>query len=460
MRVLRSRGLVGRQRRGGDEPGQRGCDLAARDRAPHEALRRGVGAQPVGAVERDAGGLARGPDPGDAREAVDVGLDATHGVVSDRPDGDRRRDGVQPEELDRHLANERQTARDAVCAKVGEVELEVVLSIGRPEAAPREDLLGFGPRNHIPRRELHELGRVVSHEALAPVVPQVAALATTRLGHEDAARDESGRVELEELHVLQGQAGAPRHGHAVAGHRLRVRREPIERAPAARGNKQRLATERDRLTRGHVQADESGERPVLDEDVGDEELVVPREASVPLELVVQRLHLEEAGLVGGQGRARVAVSPERSLRDVAVLVAGPRGAPVVELVDFLGDRVHKGADDVLVSEEVGALDRIPRVQLSRVTQIGAEDRRRAALCADGVGTHQLDLRNDADVHMPVKAPRELDGSTKAGEAGPQNEHVVLELAVHDEPRHLRAFGSVGRPPGWAARRHSSGVCRR
>ena len=103
--------------------------------------------------------------------------------------------------------------------------------------------------------------------------------------------------------------------------------------------------------------------PVLDQDVGDEELVVAREAPVALELVVQRLHLEEAGLVGGQRRARVAVPAERALRDVAVLVARPRGCPSGRAGGSPWGSRSRRCDDVLVGEEVGALDRVPGVQL-------------------------------------------------------------------------------------------------
>ena len=63
-------------------------DLAAGDAAPHQALGGGVAPQPVGAVHGVARHLARGPDVLDLGAAVDVGLDAAHGVVRHRPDGD------------------------------------------------------------------------------------------------------------------------------------------------------------------------------------------------------------------------------------------------------------------------------------------------------------------------------------------------------------------------------------
>ena len=86
-------------------------------------------------------------------------------------------------------------------------------------------------------------------------------------------------MELQELHVLERQAGAVGHRHAVAGDRLGVGREAVERAAAAGRDEQRLAAQHHRLAARRVDAEQAGEAAVLDEDVGDEELVVAREAS-------------------------------------------------------------------------------------------------------------------------------------------------------------------------------------
>ncbi len=237
-------------------------------------------------------------------------------------------------------------------------------------------------------------------------------------------------MELEELHVLEGQAGAVRHRHPVARDRLRVGGEPVEAAAAAGRDEQGLAPDRDRVARARVEANEPGEDPVVHEDLRDEQLVVPGEGPVALQLVVQRLHLEEAGLVGRQRRARVAVPAERPLGDVPVVVAGPRDPPVVQLADLLRDGVDECPDHVLVGEEVGSLHRVPGVQLARVAEVLAQDGRRAALGADRVGAHELDLRHDADVHLPTQAPGDLDRGAQPGETRAEDHHVVLQLAIH------------------------------
>ncbi len=422
-----------RQRGGSAQPGQRGRDPPPGDAAPDQALGGRVRAQPVRAVERDARGLARGPDAGHTCPAVDVRLDAAHRVVRDRADRDGLLDRVEPQELDRHLPDQGQAGVDAVGPEVGEVELEVLPTVGRLEAAPGEDLLGLGARHHVAGRQLHQPGGVVRHEALAPVVLQVAALAAARLGHEDAVRHQAGRVELQELHVLERQSGPVGHRHAVTGHGLGIGGEPVQAAAAARGDEQRLAADRQRLPRPGVDPDQTGEGAVAHDDVGDEQLVVAGEAAVPLQLVVEGLHLEEAGLVGRERRPGVAVTAEGALRDVAIGVPGPGDAPVIELVDLPGDRVDECPHDVLVGQEVRALHRVPRVQFAGVAQVLAQHRRGAALGAHGVRPHELHLGDDADVDAALEPPGDFDRGAQPGQPGPQDHHVMHELAIHREP---------------------------
>ena len=58
------------------------------------------------------------------------------------------------------------------------------------------------------------------HEALAFGIDQITALAARALGDQAAGTVDAGRVELDELHILQRQAGAQHHGVAVAGARM------------------------------------------------------------------------------------------------------------------------------------------------------------------------------------------------------------------------------------------------
>ena len=78
-------------------------------------------------------------------------------------------------------------------------------------AAPFADLDGHGARDDVARGEVLGVGRIALHEALALGIGEVAALAAHALGDQHAGAEDAGRVELDELHVLQaaGRRGAP-----------------------------------------------------------------------------------------------------------------------------------------------------------------------------------------------------------------------------------------------------------
>ena len=94
------------------------------------------------------------------------------------------------------------------------VQVDVVLAV---DAAPVADLQVDGARDHVARGQVLDRGRVAFHEALALAVDQHAAFAAHPLGDQNAHLVDAGRVELEELHVLQRDA-------APQGNRRRRRR--------------------------------------------------------------------------------------------------------------------------------------------------------------------------------------------------------------------------------------------
>ena len=83
------------------------------------------------------------------------------------------------------------------------------------------------------------VGDVVEHEALAFRVLQHTTVTANGLGDQDALDrrrpDHAGGVELQELHVDQGTAGAHRESVTVAGVLPRVRRDAVRLADTAGG---------------------------------------------------------------------------------------------------------------------------------------------------------------------------------------------------------------------------------
>src|SRR6185312_32294 len=111
-------------------------------------------------------------------------------------------------------------------------------------------------------REVFDRGGVALHEALTRGVAQDGALAARALGEEDAEAGQTGRVELEELHVLEREALAPDDADAVAGEGVRVRGRLVDLAEAAGREDDRLRLEDVHLA-GRQLVGDDGRRALL-----------------------------------------------------------------------------------------------------------------------------------------------------------------------------------------------------
>src|SRR5207245_10116716 len=77
----------------------------------------------------------------------------------------------------------------------------------------------------------------------------------------------------------------------------------------------------------------------------------------------ERVEDVEPDLVRGEARPLDGHPAERALSDAAVIIAGPRASPVLELEDLPRTPRDEEFDGVLVGKEIGAFDRVERVQL-------------------------------------------------------------------------------------------------
>ena len=262
----------------------------------------------------------------------------------------------------------------------------------RPAAAALADLDRHRPADDVARRQVLGVRRVALHEALALAVGHIAALAARPLGDQAAGAVNSGRVELDELHVLQRQPGAQHHRIAVAGAGVGRGAGEIRPAISAGGENHDMSAKPMQsavfeVPRHDPAADafivhDQVERKVLDEEFG-----VMAHA-----LLVERMDDRVPGSVGGgagaPGRIAFAVVPhmaaERPLVDPPVLGARERHAEMFELDDGRDRIAAHVFDRVLVAEPVGALDRVVHVPapvvLAHIAECGAD----AALRGDGV----------------------------------------------------------------------------
>lgn len=247
-------------------------------------------------------------------------------------------DGIDAEVGAGELGDVRQLGLEDLGAEVRAVEQHVVLV--RAGAAALRDLLDHAARDDVTRGEVLDGRGVALHEPLAAGVAEDRALAARALGEEDAEAGQAGRVELEELHVLQRELLAPDDPDAVAREGVRVGGRLEDLAEAAGGEDDRLRVEDVQLAGRQLIGDDA--RGLVDavdlvhDHVEHVELV--EEVDAELHAVLeQRLQDHVAGAVGrvagaaDRGLAVVAgVTAEAALVDLALGRAVERQAHVLE----------------------------------------------------------------------------------------------------------------------------------
>ena len=307
-----------------------------------------------------------------------------------------------------------------------EVQEDVILLLA--DAAAFADLDGHRARDHVARGEILGRRRIALHEALAFGIDEIAAFAARAFGDEAARAVDAGRVELDEFHVLQRQAGAQRHRAAVAGAGMRRGAGGIGAAIAAGGENGGLGAEAMQravveLQRDHAAADAL----VVHDQVDGEELDVEF-GGVPQRLAVHGVQHGVAGAVGGgAGALRLALAvvqrhaAERALIDLAVFGARERHAPMLELVDRFGRVAHHVFDRVLVAEPVRPLDGVVHVPAPVVLVHVAERGRDAALRRDRMRAGRKHLGDAGGAQAGFAA---ADHGAQAGAAGADHDDVI------------------------------------
>ncbi len=381
--------------------------------------------------------------------ALDVGRDAAHGVVRGRLDRDRVGVRLDAQVGPRELGDVRQLGVELLRRQVGQVQVDVV-ALGTAAAA-LADLRVDGAGDDVAGGEVLHDRRVLLHEALAVLVAQDAALTAGALREQDAHAPDAGRVELEELHVLQRQPAPVDGGLAVAGQGVRVRRHLEELAGAAGGVDHGLRLEDVDLAGRQLVGHHAGrllDAVDLDEQlVQDVELVEELHALLDA-VLVQRLEDHVAGAVG-----RVAGAADRGLAVVAgvpaeaPLVDRPVGRPVerqahlLQVEDGVDGLLRQDLGGVLVDQVVTALDRVEGVPLPVVLLHVRQRGGHAALRGARVGAGRVELGQDRG----AAALGRLDGGPHTGATGADDDGVVL-VDLHQENT------SVPGPSGCSGRR--------
>ena len=299
------------------------------------------------------------------------------------------------------------------------------------------------PRHHVARRQLAP-GVVALHERFAGLVAQDSALAAQRFRDEEVLRlrvVQAGGVELDELEVGDGGAGAKSHREAVAGRDVGVRRIEIHLAAAARCQKhvrggKCVNIAAPFLEHIHPKAavwpiapDLSG-GDEIDRDMVFKYLNVRlgghRREQGPLDFAARDiLRVQDAPLGMAAFFAQVKFAPAR-LRHL------PLGKTPPQLDQFSDARralLDDGAHHVLFAESRPRFQRIAHVHLERI--LLARHRGDAALGIIGVRFSAVLFRDDGDA--PVR--RHLQGKRKARDPAAQNEVIErLNLRIQSRGR--------------------------
>ena len=307
-----------------------------------------------------------------------------------------------------------------------EVQEDVVLLLA--DAAAFADFDGHRARDHVARGEVLGGRRIALHEALAFGIDEIAAFAARAFGDEAARAVDAGRVELDELHVLQRQAGAQRHRAAVAGAGMRRGAGGIGAAIAAGGEDRGLGAEAMQRAVVELERDHAAAGALVVHDQVDGEELDEEFGGVAQRLAVHGVQHGMAGAVGGgAGALRLALAviqrhaAERPLIDLAVLGARERHAPMLQLVDGFGRVAHHVFDGVLVAEPVRPLDGVVHVPAPVVRMHVAERSGNAALRRDRVRAGRKHLGDAGGAQARLAA---ADHRAQARAAGADHDDVV------------------------------------
>ena len=198
-----------------------------RETSANERLHKRVGRKTVRAVKTGASALPYRGKTGNGSLARSRRLDAAARVVRSRDDRNQVLSHVDAE-LHALLVDVREARHQVGPALLPDVEVHAVVAGALHLAVNRA-------RDDVARREA-PARIVLLHELAAMLVHENGTFAANGLGNEETLRlrmVEASRMELDELHVLDLRAGAPRERYAVASRRVGIAGVEIDLATAA-----------------------------------------------------------------------------------------------------------------------------------------------------------------------------------------------------------------------------------
>jgi len=218
-------------------------------------------------------------------------------------------------------------------------------------------------------------------------------------------------MKLEELHILQRDAAAIDHGHAVASEGVRVGADAEHLAAAARSEQNGLGMKSVNLPCGQAERHNSGTSSLLNQQVKHVVFIV--KVHVVLDaLLVAGLKNHVAGAVRGiAGTAHgsfaeiARVAAEGPLGDLPVGRAAKGQAPMLEIVYGFDGLAAEDLHGVLVSQIVAALDGVEHVPFPMVLFQISQCSANSTLRRSGVRARRIELAQHRHVALPGKLQR-------------------------------------------------------
>ena len=343
--------------------------------------------------------------------------------------------------------------------EVPQIEIDRVAArrLERPALAR---LVPEGLAQAVARPELHGLvaglggdrsEAVILQIAVAVLVQKVAAFAAAGLGEQQARARHAGRVVLHEFHVAQRHAVPVGERHAVAGDDAAVGVLAEDPAGAAGRQNHGAGGDGGELAgrgRNHGRALHAA---LVDEQVDAEIFVEPLDRGIFRRGLEQRVKDMEAAAVGCEPGPLDFHAAEGADIDVAVGLAVPGTAPMLELDHLRRAAADEELDHVLLAQPVAAVNGVVEVVVERVVR--PDHARRAALRRNRMAAHRQDFRNERDGEGRVRLGG-CDGGPQARPARPDNQDIGIEMVHRASPLWMRCR-RVGPPTRRKANRDSN-----
>jgi 3-dehydroquinate synthase len=414
----------------GGEAGHGGGGTGAED----DAFQQGVAGEAVGAVDTGAGDFAGGKEARDGGEAVEIGMDAAHGVVGGGMDGGG-------------LFGEIEAVVEAGLEDAGEVVLH---DAGGEVGHVEKHVGGAGAGDFRDNGAADDVaGGEFVGEALAGGVAEEGAVTAEGFREEEsggAIEVEGGGVELDEFDIADDGAGAPGHGDAIAGGDIGVGGVLVDAAEAAGGEQDGVGEDGVAFAVAGVVGDGAADLAILHEQIGNggeaEEADVGKGGGFPI---------EGAGDFTAGG---IAVGMEDAVAGVGAFAAEDEdaafpielGAPFEEFLDDAGAFGDEGADGVRVAETIAGGEGILLVEgdLVIVGKGGGDASLRI------LGGRLMEGVLGEDEHLAVFGKG--NGGPQAGDASPDHQkvtnnavrrstHTPMVQTNQDMPSHVVTTGT-------------------